>query len=270
MELGHRIAELRKNNKISQSLFAKQYHVTQQTVSSWEHGKSYPDLETLIHISEDYSVSLDDLIKDDRRLVKAIDMSKNQAERARNAFRTAVGVVILLTIVLIVAIDWSVKPTADENRSINEGNIRMMVCLPHMNPSRAISYTTHGSISDERIYKKIEKWSNAVLGKTADDIPDAYPGDYIRLHFQDPYYNDMFATEIKSCMLKLKDAGAERTFDLTDRAEIENGDIVISPAAFEVITLEVDNFYECTIAVGYMIGKDEYTSITGVKLQSGR
>ena len=37
MELGHRIAELRKKNKISQTDFAKQYHVTQQTVSSWEH-----------------------------------------------------------------------------------------------------------------------------------------------------------------------------------------------------------------------------------------
>jgi len=270
MELGHRIAELRKKNKISQTDFAKQYHVTQQTVSSWEHGKSYPDLETLIHISEDYTVSLDDLIKDDRRLIKAIDTSKSQAERARNAFRAAVAVILLLSIVFLIAIDRSSQPTSDENRFESESAIRMMVCLPYMNPSRAISFTTHGSISDERTIEKIEKRSKDVLGKTAKDIPAAYLGDYVILHFQDPYYNDMFATEVKSCMLKLKDGVTERTIDITEGTEIKNGDIVISPSAFEAITLEVDHVYECTIVVGYMIGKDEYTSITGVELQSGR
>ncbi|WP_423218498.1 helix-turn-helix transcriptional regulator [Streptococcus equinus] len=39
------ISELRKQEKLSQDDFANIFHVSRQTVSNWENGKSYPDVE---------------------------------------------------------------------------------------------------------------------------------------------------------------------------------------------------------------------------------
>lgn len=51
MELGKRITELRKANNLTQEGMAERCSVTRQTISNWENGKSYPDLEMLVFIS---------------------------------------------------------------------------------------------------------------------------------------------------------------------------------------------------------------------------
>lgn len=64
MEIGKQIQKIRKENNLSQEQFGKRFHVTRQTVSNWENEKSYPDLQTLISISEEFDISLDKLLKD--------------------------------------------------------------------------------------------------------------------------------------------------------------------------------------------------------------
>ncbi|MBQ1525181.1 MAG: helix-turn-helix transcriptional regulator, partial [Firmicutes bacterium] len=59
MELGKRIAEIRKDRGLTQEGLAELCSVTRQTISNWENGKSYPDLETLVLISDTFDVSLD-------------------------------------------------------------------------------------------------------------------------------------------------------------------------------------------------------------------
>ena len=76
MEIGKKIAKIRKDNKLTQDDLAEKYFVTRQTISNWENGKSYPDLETLVKISDDFKISLDILLKEDNKMVK--DISKKQ------------------------------------------------------------------------------------------------------------------------------------------------------------------------------------------------
>ena len=76
MEIGKKIAKIRKDNKLTQDDLAEKYFVTRQTISNWENGKSYPDLETLVKISDDFKISLDKLLKEDNKMVK--DISKKQ------------------------------------------------------------------------------------------------------------------------------------------------------------------------------------------------
>jgi hypothetical protein len=38
--------------------------------SNWENGRSYPDIERIIRLSELYNLSLDELLKGDREMVK--------------------------------------------------------------------------------------------------------------------------------------------------------------------------------------------------------
>ena len=52
MNIAAIIIEIRKQRKMTQEDFAKLFHVTRQTVSNWENEKSYPDIKTLVEISE--------------------------------------------------------------------------------------------------------------------------------------------------------------------------------------------------------------------------
>lgn len=76
MNIGTKIIEIRKQKNMTQEDFAKIFHVTRQTVSNWENGKSYPDLQTLVQISNEFNVSLDTMLKEDMNMVKKIDNYK--------------------------------------------------------------------------------------------------------------------------------------------------------------------------------------------------
>lgn len=76
MNIGKKIIEIRKQKNMTQEDFAKIFHVTRQTVSNWENEKSYPDLQTLVQISDKFEISLDTMLKENTIMVKKIDHYK--------------------------------------------------------------------------------------------------------------------------------------------------------------------------------------------------
>ena len=76
MNIGNQILNIRKENQLTQEEFGKLFHVTRQTVSNWENGKSYPELQILVSISNQFNVSLDSLLKEDSKMVKTIDKER--------------------------------------------------------------------------------------------------------------------------------------------------------------------------------------------------
>lgn len=73
MRLGQTITEIRKEQNMTQEDFARIFHVTRQTVSNWEKEKNYPDLETLIFMSEEFQISLDVMLKEDAKMVRKLN-----------------------------------------------------------------------------------------------------------------------------------------------------------------------------------------------------
>ena len=65
MEIGGRIRELRTAAGMSQDDLAARVYVSRQTISSWENGKTYPDVQSLLLLSEIFGASVDSLIKGD-------------------------------------------------------------------------------------------------------------------------------------------------------------------------------------------------------------
>ena len=47
--------------------------VSRQTISSWENGKSLPDILSVIRMSELYKISLDELLKGDKAMMEKIE-----------------------------------------------------------------------------------------------------------------------------------------------------------------------------------------------------
>ncbi|HKL94217.1 MAG TPA: zinc ribbon domain-containing protein [Clostridia bacterium] len=62
MRMNQVIADIRKNNSISQDEMANKLFVTRQAVSRWENGETTPNIETLKMISKEYDVSLNELL----------------------------------------------------------------------------------------------------------------------------------------------------------------------------------------------------------------
>lgn len=65
MELGRQIKRYRNEAGISQDELAEKVYVSRQTISNWENDKNYPDINSLLRLSEIFHVSIDILIKGD-------------------------------------------------------------------------------------------------------------------------------------------------------------------------------------------------------------
>ncbi len=70
MELGKQIKKYRGELSLSQEALAEKIYVSRQTVSNWENDKNYPDINTLLRLSEVFQVSVDILIKGDVEKMK--------------------------------------------------------------------------------------------------------------------------------------------------------------------------------------------------------
>ena len=70
MELGKRLKEYRARLGMTQDDLAERLYVTRQTVSCWENDKSYPDIHSLLMLSDLFGVSLDTLVKGDIEIMK--------------------------------------------------------------------------------------------------------------------------------------------------------------------------------------------------------
>lgn len=62
LELGKNIKFYRSEKKWTQEELARKLRISRQTISKWELGKSYPDIENLIYLSKLFKISLDELV----------------------------------------------------------------------------------------------------------------------------------------------------------------------------------------------------------------
>ena len=99
VDIGQKILEIRKSEGLSQTEFAEKFHVTRQTISNWEHGKNYPDMETLMRISDEYGITFDELIKSDKELIRSIDRNRKVATKSVLIF-SLIGVMIAAAVLV--------------------------------------------------------------------------------------------------------------------------------------------------------------------------
>lgn len=107
MELGKQIKKYRSELGISQEALAEKVYVSRQTISNWENDKNYPDINSLLRLSEVFHVSLDILMKGDKeRMSKIIKQEdQKQFEKTSNIFSILMAATILSPIPLLHYLD---------------------------------------------------------------------------------------------------------------------------------------------------------------------
>lgn len=96
MEMGKQIRKYRSEAGLSQEMLAEKIYVSRQTISNWENDKNYPDINSLLRLSEIFHVSIDILIKGD---VEKMKEEIRQEDRQR--FETDSKIYTMLFAVLI-------------------------------------------------------------------------------------------------------------------------------------------------------------------------
>ena len=100
MELGKQIKMHRQEAHLSQEELANRVYVSRQTISNWENDKSYPDVNSLVLLSEIFQISLDNLIKGDIEVMKNV-IQKEEIEKM-NRYGKAYTIMLIATAVSAV------------------------------------------------------------------------------------------------------------------------------------------------------------------------
>ncbi|TLQ49224.1 helix-turn-helix transcriptional regulator [Lacticaseibacillus casei] len=87
MQLSDKLKLDRQQQHLTQTQVAKQLHVSAKTISSWENARSFPDVGTLVSISDFYNISLDQLLREDRTMMEHYETISKQAQRDKWYFK---------------------------------------------------------------------------------------------------------------------------------------------------------------------------------------
>lgn len=116
MEIGNKFFDLRKQNNFSQEDLADKVGVTRQTISKWELGETYPNLNQAKQLSKIFNVSLDDMVNNEIRdiLFTKISHTEKLIKTTINILKIILLIVIILVIILVSIIFfreyYNVKP----------------------------------------------------------------------------------------------------------------------------------------------------------------
>ncbi len=107
MELGRQIKKYRGELGLSQEMLAEKIYVSRQTVSNWENDKNYPDINSLLRLSEVFEVSIDILIKGDveKMKVEIRQQDRQQFEMDSYIFSALMLAVLLTPVPLLHYLD---------------------------------------------------------------------------------------------------------------------------------------------------------------------
>lgn len=97
MTVAEMIKETRTSSNMTQEEYGLKLGVSRQTVSSWENGRSMPDLQMLIDICNMYHISLDKLLNEDNKFVNKIDFYRRIGKILKIIFLClGIGIVIYM------------------------------------------------------------------------------------------------------------------------------------------------------------------------------
>lgn len=98
MDIGTKIKAARTEAKLTQEQAAEALGVSRQTISNWENGKTYPDIVSVVKMSDLYDISLDRLLKEEKPMQNYLDYLEESTNEVKS--REKLGKIILLAVYL--------------------------------------------------------------------------------------------------------------------------------------------------------------------------
>lgn len=113
MEIGSRLKNARSEHGLTQEQVAEELGVSRQSVSNWENNRAYPDIVSVIKLSDLYSVSLDELLKEDKKMIEHLDDATNEVKSRKWLSKLIEVVGYLLVWALTIIGFWTIMGPTD-------------------------------------------------------------------------------------------------------------------------------------------------------------
>lgn len=172
MELGRQIKKYRAEAKMSQEELADKIFVSRQTISNWENDKNYPDLKSLVLLSEIFHVSLDNLIKGDIEKMKREIDAQEYAKFQKDSTMFTIFFIALLILPVPLVMLWKWLGMA------------LYLCIFGIGMYFAVKVERYKKKYDIHTYKEIIAFTN---GESLDEI------EKIREEAKRPYQKGLSA-----------------------------------------------------------------------------
>ncbi len=86
MNLADNIKKIRKDNNLSQEQLAEKLGVSRQSVSKWESGLSYPEMDKVLQICQLFNLNINELINEDIKEVSEVREANNRTNKYITSF----------------------------------------------------------------------------------------------------------------------------------------------------------------------------------------
>lgn len=138
MKLKDRLKKNREVANYTQKELAEILNVSRQTVSSWEVGRTYPDLDMIVVLSDLYAIPLDMLLKEDSKLVDDITAKVHKSQH-----RKILNYILSIALILFIGVGISTIIRHQKNNVVNEEGLRAAFLINstwqlHLDPSKEI------------------------------------------------------------------------------------------------------------------------------------
>ena len=100
MDIGGKIKKSRTDAKITQEQAAQALGISRQTISNWENERSYPDIVSVLKMSNLYSVSLDYLLKGEDPMKDYLDYIEESTNTVKSKVRLSKLLVVLSYLII--------------------------------------------------------------------------------------------------------------------------------------------------------------------------
>ena len=107
IKIGKFIAALRKEKGLTQEKLGEKLGVTNKTVSRWENGNYMPDVEMLSLLSEEFGVSINELISGERLSSSTFTLKEKIAFFKKKWLHEHISTIVLCVVAWIGIIIWT-------------------------------------------------------------------------------------------------------------------------------------------------------------------
>lgn len=114
--MGEKLKTKRMEANLTQEQVAEALSVSRQTISNWENEKSYPDIINVIQLSDLYSVSLDELLKGEQKMIAHLEENTNTVKSNQKLLAAILANIVLFLLLLFMA-------------GFMPDNVYMMACI---------------------------------------------------------------------------------------------------------------------------------------------
>lgn len=136
MEIGNQIKQRRKELHLTQEELAQKLNVARSTISNWEVGRNYPDMQLIVSISDILDIPLENLLREDSEVVKKITVDTKVRKKQSHKIKLLCVVIVLMIMTAVFGIyktqEFKEVSHVSEITSlnVNEDNLTIMTNLP--------------------------------------------------------------------------------------------------------------------------------------------